>query len=185
VIHVLHFIEGLAQDLLAQDRSGGLADGAAFALETHVFDPLAIADLQVRGDDVAAARVAALHRHRCVGHRPAMPGMLVMIQDVVDKSLPVKHGSSHHLAPANSLEATRPVYRFCRTSPPDPLASWRGGTSGEYRPVTAPRSAKRRGVGGEVNPSGLSALNRCADQVAPLRPGAVVVAHVRVAEQIV
>src|ERR1700704_3823937 len=50
----LELVEGLAPDLVGEDRGGGLRDRAALAAERDVVDPVVRADLQVHRDLVAA-----------------------------------------------------------------------------------------------------------------------------------
>src|SRR6266540_2952753 len=63
-VHLVDLGERPALDHLGQDRRGGLADRAAAALERQALNPVAgVVDLEIDRHDVAAAGVAARHRH--------------------------------------------------------------------------------------------------------------------------
>ena len=73
-------VEALGQ--LGQHRRGGLRDGAAAAVELDVGD-LAVDDLQVDRELVAAERVDALGGDVGILDVPVVAGVLVVVEDVL------------------------------------------------------------------------------------------------------
>src|SRR5205823_6053981 len=91
VIHYVHLGQRLTDDLLAEDRGSGLTDRAVFALETGIDNPLVLGELEVSRDYIAAARIATLDRNRGIGHGATVPRIFVVVENIIDKRLTVKH----------------------------------------------------------------------------------------------
>src|SRR5215208_258875 len=83
-------LERLTLVLLGDHRGASLADRAALALEADLFGD-AILHLDVHRHDVAAARVTPTHREIGVVDPPLVARTLIVVQQVVDVALAVKH----------------------------------------------------------------------------------------------
>src|SRR5215213_4686260 len=81
---LLHLVQGHTLDHLGDDRAACLADGAALAFERCLLDATVVVDLEVNGDQVAAAGIAAAELDVGVVHAAFVPRVLEMIQDVFD-----------------------------------------------------------------------------------------------------
>jgi hypothetical protein len=75
---------------LGDDRAAGLADRATVSFKRHGFDAVIVADLDIHGDEVTAARVAAAEVNAGILHAPLIPWILVVIDDVFDVRLTVQ-----------------------------------------------------------------------------------------------
>ena len=75
----LRIREELALQLLGENRSRGLADGAALALERDLCNALGFVYLEIEREDVAAAGIAPAHRDVGVFYLPSVARVLVVV----------------------------------------------------------------------------------------------------------